>query len=310
VTDRCNFRCTYCMPVGFVPKAHKDLLTYEEITRLVRLLVPCGVSKLRITGGEPLLRRDLAVLLRDLTRIAGVEDLALTSNGWFLGEHVATLRAAGVHRLNLSLDSLKRDRFKAMTGVDALERVLNSFEQAAQAGFAPLKINCVVVRGVNDDEVVDFADFARRSGHIVRFIEFMPLDSGHAWERSKLVPASEMLQAIERRFRLVPLERHNPSETALRYAFADDTGEIGIIAPVTRPFCGRCNRLRLTADGKLRTCLFSLHEHDLKAVLRSTHDDAAVLEHIRSIVEKKEAGHRINEPDYVQPARTMSCIGG
>ena len=310
VTDRCNFRCTYCMPAGFVPKPQHDLLTYEEIVRLVRLLAPLGVHKVRVTGGEPLLRKDIAWLVRELASIEDVRDLAMTSNGWFLSQHVHALRDAGLSRLNLSMDSLRRDRFAAMTGVDALERVLAGIEAATAAGFAPLKINCVVVRGVNDDELADFAGLARQTGHIVRFIEFMPLDSGRAWERSQVVEADEIVARIAAQHPLREAARRSPSETALRYTFEDSPGEIGIIAPVSRPFCRQCNRLRLTADGKLRNCLFSLHEHDIKEMLRSGCDDAALLGHIRSIVDRKEAGHRINEPDYVQPARTMSCIGG
>jgi len=309
ITDRCNFRCGYCMPAGFVPKAHRDILTFEEMARIVTVLAGEGVEKVRVTGGEPLLRRNVEGLVRILRAIPGIRDIALTSNGWFLGEHVDALKAAGVDRLNVSLDSLRRDRFKELTGVDALDRVLQSLETASAAGFFPVKVNCVVMRGENDDEVLDFAAFARRTGHSVRFIEFMPLDSGHAWDRSRMVAGREIVEAIDARYPLTAV-RGNPSETALRYTFADNAAEIGVIAPVTRPFCGACNRLRITADGKVRNCLFSLAEHDLMTPLRNGASDDDLREVLRLAVLEKEAGHRINEPDFQQPLRTMSCIGG
>lgn len=311
ITDRCNFRCGYCMPDGFVPKAHRDILTFEEIERLVRIFTRLGVDKVRVTGGEPLLRRGATHLVSMLARVEGVRDLAMTTNGWFLAQHARALRDGGLTRLNLSMDSLRRDRFKRMTGVDALPRVLEGIEAATAAGFSPLKINCVVMRGENDDEVADFADFARRTGHTMRFIEFMPLDSGHGWSRDKVVGGREILASIEQRHRLVPLARRTISETAMRYTFADAPGpEIGIIAPVTMPFCGQCNRVRVTADGQIRNCLFSHSEHGLLGPMRDGATDAQMMDLIASIILRKEAGHRINEPDFEQPARTMSCIGG
>jgi cyclic pyranopterin phosphate synthase len=311
ITDRCNFRCGYCMPDGFVPKAQRDILSFEEIERLVRLFVSLGVEKVRVTGGEPLLRRNVLQLLQMLRAIPGVRDLAMTSNGWFLGQHVEALRAAGVDRLNLSMDSLDREKFKRLTGVDALERVLSSMEAATAVGFFPLKINCVVMRGENDDEVADFAAFARRTGHTVRFIEFMPLDSAKAWSRDRMVGGREILARIEERYALEPMDARSKAETARRYRFKDGApGEIGLIAPVTMPFCGQCNRLRVTTDGKIRNCLFSLYEHDLMTPLRDGASNDELASVIRACVAEKEAGHKINQPDFEQPARTMSCIGG
>ncbi|NDD29153.1 MAG: GTP 3',8-cyclase MoaA [Proteobacteria bacterium] len=311
ITDRCNFRCTYCLPEGVTPRPHDEILSFEEITRLVTVLTSLGVEKVRVTGGEPLLRRDAPQLLGMISAVPGVRDLALTTNGWFLARHIDALKAAGIHRLNISLDSLRPDRFRRMTGVDALSRVLESLEVAVRAGFAPLKINSVVIRGENDDEVTDFADFALTTGHTMRFIEFMPLDSGRAWDRSKMVSGREIVERISARHRLVPVERRTPSETALRYRFAERPEvEIGVIAPVTQAFCGRCNRIRITADGQVRTCLFSTAEHDLKAFMRGGASDDALRQRLLSIVLRKEAGHRINESDFEQPERTMSCIGG
>ena len=311
ITDRCNFRCTYCLPEGVVARPHGEILTFEETARLVRLLVALGVDKVRVTGGEPLLRRNAPRLLAMIATIRGVADLALTTNGWFVPHLIDDIKASGVQRLNISIDSLRRDRFRQMTGVDALPQVLEGIEAAVRAGFSPLKLNCVVIRGENDDEVADFADFALAGGHAMRFIEFMPLDSGRTWDRAKMVPGQEVLARIAERHRLVPLPSRAAAETAARYAFAaGGEAEIGIIAPVTAPFCGRCNRVRVTADGKLRTCLFSTVEHDLMAGLRGGWSDEALTRRIIDIVHHKEPGHRINEPGFEVPSRTMSRIGG
>lgn len=294
-----------------MPKAHSDILTFEEIARLVRVFAALGVDKVRVTGGEPLLRRGVAKLIAMIANVPGVRDLAMTTNGWFLAQHIEILKGSGLTRLNISLDSLRRERFRQLTGVDALERVLEAIEVASAAGFAPLKINCVVMRGENDDEVADFADFAIRTGHTVRFVEFMPLDSGRAWDRAKLVSGCEVLSRIEARHRLITLPPRHAAETARRYTFVDAPGvEIGIVAPVSMPFCGQCNRVRITADGHMRNCLFSLREHDLKGPMREGATDAEMVALITRIIRHKEAGHRINEPDFVQPERTMSCIGG
>jgi cyclic pyranopterin phosphate synthase len=312
VTDRCNFRCFYCIPdEDIVWKRKQELLTYEEIIQISEIAVSLGVEKLRLTGGEPLLRRDIEFLIDSLAKIPGVKDLALTTNADGLKDRAAALREAGLSRLTISCDSLKRDVFKQITRRDALQSVLDGIEAAIEAGFPPPKINCVVIRGLNDGEVADFADFARSTGVQMRFIEYMPLDNAHQWDRSLLVGGREILQRIESRHRLLEVERATPGETALRYVFADDSpGEIGIIAPVTMPFCGACSRLRLTADGNLRTCLFSMIDYNIRDRIRRGDTREQVTRFMIDTVLKKEAGHRINEPDFVQPPRTMSFIGG
>ncbi|MCI0490533.1 MAG: GTP 3',8-cyclase MoaA [Blastocatellia bacterium] len=312
VTDRCNFRCFYCIPdEDIVWKRRQEMLTYEEIILIAEIAVGLGVEKLRLTGGEPLVRRDIEYLIENLARIPGVHDLALTTNADGLDKRAASLRAAGLHRLTISLDSLKPETFKEITRRDALQSVLDGIEAAMQAGFPPPKINCVVIRGLNDMEVADFADFARATGISMRFIEYMPLDNGHQWDRKLLVGGREVLERIQERHALVPLQRDAPSETALRYTFADGSpGEIGIIAPVTQPFCGACSRLRLTADGNLRTCLFSMVDHNIRDRIRRGDTRDQVADFMIGTVLKKEEGHRINEPDFVQPPRTMSFIGG
>jgi cyclic pyranopterin phosphate synthase len=312
VTDKCNFRCFYCIPdEDIVWKRRQELLTYEEIILIAEIAVGLGVEKLRLTGGEPLIRRDIEFLIENLAKIPGVKDLALTTNADGLKQRAATLRASGLSRLTISCDSLKREVFKQITRRDALQSVLEGIEAALVAGFPPPKINCVVIRGLNDTEVADFADFARATGVRMRFIEYMPLDNGHQWDRGLLVGGREILQRIEERHRLVPIERDAPSETALRYVFADGSpGEIGIIAPVTMPFCGECSRLRLTADGNIRTCLFSMVDHNIRDRLRRGDSRKQIEQFMIETVLMKEAGHRINEPDFVQPSRTMSFIGG
>jgi len=311
VTDRCNFRCTYCIPVENIQwKDKREILSYEEIERLVSLFAGLGVRKIRLTGGEPLLRPDLISLVEVLVGIEGIEDVALTTNGKLLPHYAQSLRAAGLHRLNVSLDSLQEAKFFFMTKRNALGDVLEGIEAAARAGFHPVKINAVVIRGVNEDEILDFARFAQQSGHTVRFIEFMPLDSGHVWSRDQVVPGREIFETIRAEIPLIPLPPRSASETARRYRFADGRGEIGVISPVSDPFCGNCNRLRLTADGNLRTCLFSHMEHDLKTPMRKGATDEELREIIAAAVWGKEFGHRINKTDFVQPARTMSCIGG
>ncbi|HKY05870.1 MAG TPA: GTP 3',8-cyclase MoaA [Blastocatellia bacterium] len=312
VTDRCNFRCFYCIPdEDIVWKRRQELLTYEEIIAIAEIAVSLGVEKLRLTGGEPLLRRDIEFLIESLARIPGVKDLALTTNADGLKARAAALRAAGLSRLTISCDSLKPEVFKQITRRDALQSVLDGIEAAIRAGFPPPKINCVVIRGLNDGEVADFADFARTTGVSMRFIEYMPLDNGHQWDRSLLVGGREILQQIEQRHKLVPVERDTPSETALKYVFADGSpGEIGIIAPVTMAFCGACSRLRLTADGNLRTCLFSMIDYNIRDRIRQGYTREQLAQFMIDTVLKKEAGHRINEPDFIQPPRTMSFIGG
>ncbi|MDQ5837375.1 MAG: GTP 3',8-cyclase MoaA [Acidobacteriota bacterium] len=313
VTDRCNFRCFYCLPHGSpeetAPKA--DLLTYEEIEFATEVFVSLGVEKVRLTGGEPMLRRDIETLVSKLARVPGLKDLALTTNGFNLSERAAGLKAAGLTRVTVSLDSLRRAAFQEITGVDMLARVLEGIRAAQRVGLTPVKVNAVVVRGHNDTEVADMAAFAREHDIVMRFIEYMPLDSGHGWSRERVVSGAEVRAAINERFLLVAKKGERGSETATRYRFADGApGEIGIIAPVTEPFCGACSRVRLTADGQVRTCLFSKVEHSLRDVIRRGATRAEVAEYIESVVMQKEPRHYINETYFEQPARTMSLIGG
>jgi cyclic pyranopterin phosphate synthase len=320
LTDRCNFRCFYCLPHGEPPIAPKEqMLSYEEIEYVSDIFVSLGIEKIRLTGGEPMMRRDIETIISKLaalklttaTRRPRLHDLALTTNGYFLPGRAAALKQAGLDRITISLDSLRPDTFRQMTGVDVLPRVLEGIEAARAAGLTPIKINAVIVRGHNDSEVADFAAFAREHDISMRFIEFMPLDSGHEWSREMVVSGREMRAAIEERFPLAPLPVRRGAETSARYCFADGApGEIGIIAPVTEPFCGACSRIRLTADGQIRTCLFSTVEHSLRDVLRSGATRAELVEYIESVVLKKEPRHYINDPDFLQPARTMSFIGG
>ncbi|HYP54079.1 MAG TPA: GTP 3',8-cyclase MoaA [Pyrinomonadaceae bacterium] len=312
VTDRCNFRCFYCLPHGEPPAAPKEqMLTYEEIAYLSEIFVSLGVNKLRLTGGEPMLRRDIETLVRKIASIDGLRDLALTTNGFNLPERAEGLKAAGLSRVTISLDSLRRDTFRRMTGTDMLDRVVEGVRAAKRAGLTPVKVNAVVVRGHNEDEVADLAAFAREHDLVMRFIEFMPLDSGHDWSHASVVSGREIRARVSERFPLVAVAVERGSETATRYRFADGApGEVGIIAPVTEPFCGACSRIRLTADGQIRTCLFSKVEHSLRDVLRSGATRGEIVAYIESVVLKKEPRHHINETHFVQPARTMSLIGG
>lgn len=314
LTDRCNFRCFYCLPHGEPPIAPKEqMLSYEEIEYACDLFVELGIQKIRLTGGEPMMRRDIEQIIYKLAlfKDRGLEDLALTTNGYFLPHRAESLKKAGLDRITISLDSLKRDVFKQMTGVDVLDRVLEGIRAAKEAGLEPIKINAVIVRGHNADEVPDFAAFAREHNVKMRFIEFMPLDSGHDWSREDVVSGREIRESIEARFPLVAVEGLRGSNTASRFRFADGApGEIGIIAPVTEPFCGACSRIRLTADGQIRTCLFSTVEHSLRDVIRDGASRQEIIDFIESVVMKKEPRHFINDPGFVAPARTMSFIGG
>lgn len=313
LTDRCNFRCFYCLPHGEPPIAPKEqMLSYEEIEYVSEIFVSLGIEKIRLTGGEPMMRRDIETIISKLSALKPrLRDLALTTNGYFLPGRAAALKEAGLDRVTISLDSLKRDTFRQMTGVDVLERVLEGISAAKDAGLTPIKINAVIVRGHNEEEVADFAAFAREQDIHMRFIEFMPLDSGHDWSRADVFAGREIYNRINERFPLVPLHVRRGSETSARYGFADNApGEIGIIAPVTEPFCGACSRIRLTADGQIRTCLFSTVEHSLRDVLRSGATRLEIVEYIESVVLKKEPRHYINDPGFRQPERTMSFIGG
>ena len=314
LTDRCNFRCFYCLPHGEAPIAPKEqMLSYEEIEHACDLFVELGIQKIRLTGGEPMMRRDIEQIIYKLARLkdCGLEDLALTTNGYFLPHRAESLKQAGLDRITISLDSLKRDVFKQMTGVDVLDRVLEGIRAAKEAGLEPIKINAVIVRGHNEDEVADFAVFAREHNVKMRFIEFMPLDSGHDWSREDVVSGREIRERIAARFPLLVINEFRGSTTASRFRFADGApGEIGIIAPVTEPFCGACSRIRLTADGQIRTCLFSTVEHSLRDVMRDGASRSEIIDFIEGVVMKKEPRHFINDPAFVAPARSMSFIGG
>jgi cyclic pyranopterin phosphate synthase len=309
VTDRCNFRCTYCMPEeGMQWLSRADLLTYEEIERLATVFVESfGFDSIRLTGGEPTVRSHLAVLIEKLAKLP--VDLALTTNGATLGTIADDLASAGLRRVNVSLDSLQRDRFHAITKRDELFRVLEGIVAAQNAGLQPVKVNCVVMRGVNDDEIVDFARFGRDQEVSVRFIEFMPLDAQGAWRDEQVVSQAEILEAIDAVFPLSPMPVRG-TQPAEQFAYRDGRGHVGVIPSVTNAFCDSCDRVRLTAEGQLRNCLFALEELDLRAPLRAGATDAELATLIEANIETKWAGHRINQSVFVRPGRSMSQIGG
>ncbi len=315
VTDRCNLRCTYCMPEEGMPWLERsELLSFEEIERVARVCVErFDFDGIRLTGGEPTVRAKLSVLVEMLAglRVPGTGrpvDLAMTTNGATLGLVAGELRRAGLNRINVSCDSLRPERFRQMARRDQLGRVLDGIDAAIGAGFAPVKVNVVMMRGVNDDEAVDFATFGRERGVQPRFIEFMPLDADGGWTMDQVVPADETLAAIDSVYPLEPVP-HGP-EPATRYRYVDGGGEIGVIPSVTRPFCGDCDRVRITAEGKFRTCLFALDEHDLRAVVRNDGTDDDLAAAIEAAVGTKWAGHHIGEVSFVRPPRSMSQIGG
>ncbi len=310
VIDRCNFRCTYCMPAEGLPWIARDeVLTADEIERVVALFLRLGVREVKLTGGEPTVRPDLPEIVRMVRSIDQTLDLSITTNGYLLDRLAGPLRQAGVDRVTVSCDSLLRHRFAEMTRRDALDRVLAGLEAARAAGFRRTKVNCVVIAGTNDDEVVPFAELSRTTGYEVRFIEYMPLDADRAWERERVVPSSVVRERIERVHPLVPEERHG--EPASVFRFADGApGSVGFISSVTEPFCDTCNRVRVTADGQLRACLFALEETDLRGPIRAGASDDELEALIRGAVWAKWAGHRIDHPDFVRPERSMSMIGG
>lgn len=331
ITDRCNFRCLYCLPETeaaqnfyrghwahlpnsapivqqWVPKSH--ILSFEEIERVLRLAVGLGIHKIRLTGGEPLLRHDVEQLVARIAAIPRLTDLAMTTNGSCFPQKARAIRAAGLHRISFSLDSLAPENFRKITGRDGLAEVLESISLAQELGLQPVKVNAVIIRGLNDHEIEALANFAHERGLVLRFIEFMPLDSARAWLKEMVMPGQEVLTRLQARFSLRPLASDNPSATAKRWVFPDGRGEIGIIAPVSEPFCGHCNRIRLTADGKIRTCLFSVKEHDLRSLLRAGASDEEIAEWLKGVVWQKEPRHHIGEPEFVPPPRSMSCIGG
>ena len=310
VTDRCNLRCVYCMPedgLSFLPR--HELLTFDEITRVARVAKSLGVSALRITGGEPLVRKGLPSLVARLSAL-GFEDLAMTTNGTELARVAGELASAGLRRVNVSCDSLRPERFAAIRRRGNLDVVLDAMRVAERAGLTPLKVNVVLLRGQNDDEILDFASFARATGRIVRFIEFMPLDAQGEWDRDQLVPGREVLERISDVWPLEPLSGPTGPAPAERFRFADGKGEIGLISSVSEPFCGTCNRLRVTADGALRNCLFSDDERTVRDLLRNGGSDADLSLLFRQAVWAKFPGHGINEPGFLSPARSMSMIGG
>jgi GTP 3',8-cyclase len=311
VTDRCNFRCRYCMPAEGLPWLPKpEVLAFEEIHRLVRLMAEMGVSEVRLTGGEPLVRRDLPELVGLLADTPGVEDLSLTTNGVLLDRLAKPLVAAGLRRVNVSLDSLSHTRFAEITRRDALDRVLRGLDVAESfPELRPIKVNSVAIRGFSETEVPALAELARRKPYVVRFLEFMPLDADERWDADKVLSGAEIRAIVEERWPLVEIPA-GPSSTSRRFRFADGAGEIGFISPITEPFCSSCDRIRLTADGRLRTCLFSRGEWNLREPLRGGASDRELRELIREAVAHKELKHRVNEPGFVRASRTMSQIGG
>ena len=312
VTDRCNFRCVYCMPAAGLPwLARDEVLSFEEIVRVTRVLVEqCGVRTIRLTGGEPLVRKGIEELTGMIAAIDGSLDIAMTTNGILLEEKAEALKQAGLHRLNVSLDTLHADRFKDLARRDALERVTKGLEAARRAGFSPIKLNMVVMRGKNDDEILDFARLARAEGYEVRFIEFMPLDADGIWSMDAVVKSRDIIEAIDREFPLEPVRGQRPAP-ATSFKFRDGAqGGIGVIPSVSDAFCKVCNRIRLTAEGHLRTCLFSVVEHDVKALLRGGASDEQIRDFVAAAVWQKEEGHKIGQADFVRPGKTMSQIGG
>jgi cyclic pyranopterin phosphate synthase len=312
VTDRCNIRCYYCMPereVAFVPR--EEILSYEEIERFARLAATLGITKIRLTGGEPLVRKDLPDLVRKLAVIPGIQDLALTTNGVLLGDMAAPLYDAGLRRVNIHLDTLDRERFLRITRRDELARVLAGIARCRELGFSPIKINAVAVKGLTEPDIVPLACFGRENGIEVRFIEFMPLDAQGLWDRGKVLLAGDIINILSREVApLVSIPGDDPRAPATEYRYGDGLGRIGFIASVSRPFCLNCNRIRLTADGQLRYCLFAIEETDIRALLRGGASDGGILDAVRSTVRAKWQGHEINTARFVAPPRPMYAIGG
>ena len=313
ITDRCNYRCVYCRTGNEGAKYAE--LPISDYLRIIRIFVSLGIEKVRLTGGEPLLRKGLTDLLRELAALrtpTGEKlDLALTTNGHLLADKAAELKQAGLSRITVSMDAVDAETFERITRVPgSFSHVLRGIRAAQAAGLAPVKVNCVLLRGFNDDQIPLFARFAREEGVIVRFIEFMPLEEDRLWKPDSVVPIHEVVARLETVRPIVRLDPNTPSETAVRYTFDDGIGEIGIIAPVSQPFCGQCSRVRLTSDGKIRTCLFSQFDHDLYGVMRRGGTDADLAAFIRRTVDQKEARHHIGEPGFLKPSRSMVHIGG
>lgn len=312
VTDRCNIRCFYCMPAENVQFMNRvELLTFEEIERFVKIAVSLGLTKVRLTGGEPLVRRDLHVLVRKLSGIPEIQDIGITTNGLLLADQAEELKQAGLSRINISLDALDPLKFEEITRRPGYEKVIAGIQAAQRVGFDPVKINAVSIRGMTEEEIIPFGHFARETGVEVRFIEFMPLDADNAWEREKVLFAHEIIEKLSGAITpLVPSGNQDPHAPATEFEFADGVGRISFIASVSRPFCGNCDRFRITADGKLRNCLFSTEETDVKSLLRGNASDAAIAQAIRESVAAKKEGHEINTARFIQPDRPMYSIGG
>ena len=312
VTDRCNIRCFYCMPaenVQFMPRA--DLLSFEEMERFVRICVGLGVNKVRLTGGEPLVRKDLSKLVAMIAAIDGIRDIGITTNGILLAEQAQELWDAGLRRINVSLDALDPVKFKEITRREGYEKVLEGIQAAQRVGFDPVKVNAVSVRGMTESEIVPFGEFARKTGAEIRFIEFMPLDADNAWERDKVLFAHEIIERLSAEIMpLIPIPDQNPHAPATEFVFQDGVGRIGFIASVSQPFCMNCDRFRITADGKVRNCLFSLEETDIRGLLRGGGTDSEIANAVRSSVAAKWEGHQINTAKFIQPNRPMYSIGG
>ena len=312
VTDRCNFRCTYCMPAkGMVWLDKNKILNFEEIYRLANIFSELGITKLRLTGGEPLLRKELEILVRTLSSIKTIEDISLTTNGYFLEDQAESLYESGLKRINISLDSLNHDTFTTITRRNYYEKVMKGITKASEIGFNPIKINTVLIRGFNDGEILDFAELARKNNFVIRFIEFMPIGNDDDWNMKKVVSSGEVISTIEHGMglKLLPKNKRG-SQPADTYIFEDGIGEIGFISSISQPFCEHCNRVRLTSDGKLRTCLFSTVETDFRELLRGGASDSEIKLLITDSISNKERGHLINTPGFVRPQRTMSQIGG
>jgi GTP 3',8-cyclase len=313
ITDKCNFRCTYCMPAEGLPWLKKSqILSYEELERITRVAVSIGIEQIRLTGGEPLVRRDVPDFVRQLHNIKGLRSLSLTTNGILLKQQAKALAEAGLTRINVSLDSLVREKFAKLTRRDQFDRVLEGLEEVEKyPSIHPIKINAVAIRDFSEDEVLDFVQFARKKSYVMRWIEFMPLDADQIWRKEDILTGAEIKAIIEAVYGpLVPITTGDPSETARRYTFSDGIGEVGFINPVSQPFCSTCDRIRLTADGQLRTCLFATEETDLRAVLRSSGDDEAIARTIREAVWHKELKHYIGDKRFKRANRSMSMIGG
>ena len=310
VTDRCNLRCTYCMPEEVVFRDKHELLSFEEIAHFVRVAAPMGINKVRLTGGEPLMRRDLHKLVRLVAAVPGITDVGLTTNGVLLADQARDLYDAGLRRLNVSLDTLDPARFRELTRRDGLDAVLNGLAAAKKVGFRPIKVNAISMRGSTEHDAIPLAHFCRTHGYELRFIEYMPIGAD-AWDRGKVFFAHEIFDLLESEFGpLAPAADYDPRAPAMDFDYADGAGRVGMIASVSRPFCRSCNRVRLTADGKLRNCLFALTETDVKPFLRNAPNDTGLVEVIRQNVAEKWEGHEINTARFIKPGRTMHAIGG